>query len=386
MFKDLLSLFGTPPASSLQRKDQWLVLLASFVAMLLVGVMNGLISPDFQHLLLVASLGPTIVLVFVVPNSPFSQPYPVLMGHFLGAVIGVSCAYLPLEIYWTAAIGITLCISVMFFVGAVHPPAGATTMMPIILGADAVGGFYFVYFPVLSNMTLLVIFALLFHRYLLKKEYPSRAVPTSDPIHKHKDASPLVRLGLQSDDLKGALQDMGAYLDISEKDLTRVYGLAQQRAYTRKFGEIRCKHIMSRDVIGASAATTLEDAWAMLREHKIKVLPVLDDERQVVGIVSLVDFVKRAHLKGFDGMYEQLESFVKGNDDAAPPRVADIMVSPVFSVNEDDLIAQIVPLLSDQGMHHVPVLDADQRMAGIITQSDLIAALYSSSANMDVPD
>ncbi len=386
MFKDLLSLFGTPPASSLQRKDQWLALLAAFVAMLLIGVTNSLITPDFQHLLLVASLGPTIVLVFVVPNSPFSQPYPVLMGHFLGAVIGVSCAYLPLEIYWTAAIGITLCIFVMFFVGAVHPPAGATTMMPIILGADAVGGFYFVYFPVLSNMTLLVIFALLFHRYLLKKEYPSQAVPASDPIHKHKDASPLVRLGLQSDDLKGALQDMGAYLDISEKDLTRVYGLAQQRAYTRKFGEIRCKHIMSRDVIGVRSTTTLEDAWAMLREHKIKVLPVLDDERRVVGIVSLVDFIKRAKLKGFDEMYGQLEGFVQGMGRAEPPLIAEIMVSPVFSVNEQDFIAQIVPLLSDQGMHHVPVLDADQRMAGIITQSDLIAALYSSSANMEVPD
>ncbi len=383
MFKDFLSLFGTPPASSLQRKDQWLALFASFVAMLVVGVVNSLLSPGFPHLVLVASVGATIVLVFVVPTSPFSQPYSVLMGHCLGAVVGVSCAYLTLEVYWAAAIGVASCILLMFLTRSMHPPACATTMMPIIVGADTVNGFYFVYFPVLSNMLLLVLVAFLFHRFLLKKEYPTQPTPTSDPIHKHKDASPLVRLGLQPADLKGALEEMNSYLDISEKDLTRVYSLAQQRAYTRKFGEVRCKHIMSRDVITVAPNTPLEEAWSLLRAHKIKVLPVLDDDRKVVGIVSLVDFVKRAHLKGFDDMYEQLEGFVKGQE-GKPPHVSEIMVSPVFSVNERDFIAQIVPLLSDQGMHHVPVLDADQQLAGIITQSDLIAALYSSSANQNL--
>lgn len=384
MINSLISVFGPPPASNLKRKDQWLALLASFVAMLVVVLVNSLIIPDFQHLLVVASLGATVVLVFVVPNSPFSQPYTLLMGHFLGAVIGVACAYLPLDLYLSTAIAISLCIFAMFLTGSMHPPAGATTMMPIIIGADEVGHFYFVLFPVMSNIVLLLLLALIIHRYWLKKEYPSKPTPTSDPIHKHKDASPLVRLGLQPSDLHGALQEIGTYLDISEQDLTRVYGLAQQRAYTRKFGEIRCKHIMSRDVISVTPTTTLEDAWALLRGHKIKVLPVLDTDQEVVGIISLVDFVKRAHLKGFNEMYGQLEDFVKGDNQSRPPLVREIMVTPVFSVNEYDLIAQIVPLLSDQGMHHVPVLNEERQMTGIITQSDLIAALYSSSANLEV--
>ncbi|MEH6357836.1 MAG: CBS domain-containing protein [Pseudomonadales bacterium] len=379
MLKNLLNLIGTPVASSLQRKDQFLALLASFIAMVCIGLLSGWLTPQLQTLLLVASLGPSIVLIFVVPNSPFSQPYPLLMSHFLAAIIGVSCAYLPLDLFLTGAIGLTLCMLAMFAFGCVHPPAGATTMMPIIVGPTAVGGFNFVVFPVLINMGILIILALVFHKWWLKKEYPVHATPTSDPIHQHGDASPLVRLGLHPDDLEAALKDFDAYLNITEKDLTQVYGLAQQKAYTRKFGEIRCKHIMSHDVITVSETTTLEDAWGLLRKHKVKILPVVDQDRRVLGIVSLVDYLKRADLKGYDRLFQRLEDFVTGEGAEDAPTVIDIMASPVFTVNHSDLIASLVPLLSDKGMHHVPVVDDEQRLAGIITQSDLIASLYSSS-------
>lgn len=362
-----------------------MALMASFVAMFFVGWFSYWLTPPLEPLLLVASLGPSIILVFVVPNSPFSQPYSMLMGHFVSAVIGVGCAYLPLELYWTAAIGITLCMFVMFFVGAVHPPAGATAMMPIIVGPEAVGSFHFVYFPVLINMTLLVILAAIFHRWWLKKEYPARPTPKQDPIHKHNDASPLVRLGINPEDLEGALKDLDSFLNITEKDLTRVYGLAQERAYTRKFGEVSCADIMSRHVISVTRDTELEEAWAQLRQHKVKLLPVIDQQKQVVGIISMVDYLKRADLKTYQGLYERLEGFVKADSkDVDTPRVVgDIMASPAFTVNESDLISSIVPLLSDKGMHHVPVIDSNKQLAGIVTQSDLIAALYSGSIHTE---
>ncbi|WP_333796115.1 CBS domain-containing protein [Rheinheimera sp.] len=39
-------------------------------------------------------------------------------------------------------------------------------------------------------------------------------------------------------------------------------------------------------------------------------------------------------------------------------------------------LVAVVPLLSDLGLHHIPVLDQQQRLCGLISQSDLIAALY----------
>lgn len=385
MFRKWLILFGTPEASSLHRKDQWLAVLASCIAMMSIGLISDWLTSDLQTLLLVASLGPSIVLVFVVPNSPFSQPYPLLMGHFVAAIIGVSCAYLPVDLYLSAAIGITVCMLAMFFLDCVHPPAAATAMMPIIVGPQAVDGFHFVYFPVLSNMAVLVILAMVFHRWWLKKEYPVHATPVSDPIHKHEDASPLVRLGINPNDLEDALKEFDAYLNITEKDLSQVFGLAQEKAYTRKMGETRCQDIMSRDVITVDAATDLEEAWVLLRQHKVKLLPVVDQERHVTGIVSLVDYLKRADLKTYEGLYDRLEHFVKGDsrDSGAPSHVGHIMATPAFTVKQSDLVVSLVPLLSDKGMHHIPVVDENNKLVGIVTQSDLIAALYSGSIHQN---
>ncbi len=55
-----------------------------------------------------------------------------------------------------------------------------------------------------------------------------------------------------------------------------------------------------------------------------------------------------------------------------------MMSSPVRSARVDMTITDLVPEMADRGLHHLPVLDQDGRLAGILTQSDLIAALYRS--------
>jgi CBS domain-containing membrane protein len=42
-------------------------------------------------------------------------------------------------------------------------------------------------------------------------------------------------------------------------------------------------------------------------------------------------------------------------------------------------IVELVPLLSERGLHHIPIVDAERRLIGMVTQSDLIAALYAGS-------
>jgi CBS domain-containing membrane protein len=52
------------------------------------------------------------------------------------------------------------------------------------------------------------------------------------------------------------------------------------------------------------------------------------------------------------------------------------MSTPVVSVTEDSHMVDLVFLLSDRGLHCLPVVDDQQRLVGMITQTDLIAALY----------
>jgi len=238
--------------------DQWPALGAATLSMLAIGLVSALVTPGIQPLLLVASSGASIILIFILPNSPVSQPYPLIMGHLICATVGVSCALLPVDINIQAALCILACLLAMVLLDCLHPPGGATGLMPVIVGADAVGTYTYIFFPVLVNMLVLLILGILFHRYCLKKEYPSQASPLQDPIHRHKDASPLTRLGISHKDLDAALKVYDAQLNITEKDLSRVYGLAQQNAYARKFGEVRCKDIMSRDVVTVERDTELE--------------------------------------------------------------------------------------------------------------------------------
>ena len=166
-------------------------MIVSFLTMFIIAVISSLIAPELHPLLLVASIGASIILVFVLPTSPVSQPYSLIVGNVVSAFIGVACANLPFELYLNAAICISCCMFAMFALNCIHPPAGATAMMPVIVGSEAVGGYYFAIFPVLVNMIILVILGVIFHRLWLNKEYPSRPMESKDPIHKHKDASPL---------------------------------------------------------------------------------------------------------------------------------------------------------------------------------------------------
>jgi CBS domain-containing membrane protein len=59
-----------------------------------------------------------------------------------------------------------------------------------------------------------------------------------------------------------------------------------------------------------------------------------------------------------------------------PRTVSDIMTRRVQSALPETMIAKLVPPMADMGLHHMPVVDHDNHVVGIITQSDLIAALF----------
>ncbi len=61
------------------------------------------------------------------------------------------------------------------------------------------------------------------------------------------------------------------------------------------------------------------------------------------------------------------------------PRVAALMTTDVRSVDARTPIAELVPMFAHFGHHHIPVIDHDARLVGMITEADLIAGLYRQS-------
>ncbi len=138
---------------------------------------------------------------------------------------------------------------------------------------------------------------------------------------------------------------------------------------------MRCADIMSRKLITVGHGTPLQQAWALFREHRIKALPVVDSAGAVVGIVTPAYFIRAAGVGGNAGF----DAAPRGRASAAvapqAERVGQIMTRQVRVASVDRHLAELIPLFGSTGHHHIPVVGDSDRLVGMITQSDVVAAL-----------
>jgi CBS domain-containing membrane protein len=387
MRKSFVNLLGyfVSEASTLSTAEKFRSALAAFVAIFLLGYISSRFVSGIGLPILVGSMGASAVLVFAISHSPLAQPWPLVGGSILPALIGVSCWKLVPDTLLAAALSISLSLIVMQLLRCLHPPGGSLAILPLVGDASVHElGYRFVLQPVALNVLTLLLLGILLNNLLPGRRYPARASVARNGLHKHDDPTSLDRIGMQPSDLRNALKEMDTYLDVSEDDLSRLYKMAGMQSYRRKMGEICCADIMSRDLVTAEYGTELEEAWALLHHHKIKAIPVIDRSRRVIGIITLVDFLKRANLKTYDTFQDKLIKFIRrtpGINSDKPEVVGQIMAAPVYSAKETMHIVELVPLLSERGLHHIPVVDAERRLTGMVTQSDLIAALYAGSVS-----
>jgi CBS domain-containing membrane protein len=363
--------------------------LAAFAAILAVGFLSSLFLEGAGLVVLVASMGASAVLLFAVPHSPLTQPWPLVGGTLLSALIGVACARTIADPWLAGSTAVAASILAMHLTQSLHPPGGAIALLAV-LGGESVRaeGYWFVLAPVGLNVLLILAAALLINNLLPGHRYPARPVSKIDRRHHHQDLTPLGRLGLNRDDIEAALRDFDIYLDVSEDDLVQVVDRAGVHAFRRKIGKLTCADIMSRDLVTAEYGSELEEVWARLRYHRVKAIPVVDRFQHVIGMVTLVDFLKRANLKTYETFEDRLVKFIRRtpgvNADKAEV-VGQIMATPAVTVRMDTHISELVPLLSDKGMHHIPIVDDKNRLVGMVTQSDLIAAMYTCYVMKEEP-
>lgn len=136
--------------------ERTVAILGSLVAMLIVFAVSGSM-PGGSHVLIVASTGASAVIIFTVPHGRLSQPWPVLVGHLLCGLIGVTCAKWLGTGPMSAAITVSLCVLAMNVGRCLHPPAGATALTAVLGGSIITDlGYSFVLAPVMVNMLTLI--------------------------------------------------------------------------------------------------------------------------------------------------------------------------------------------------------------------------------------
>lgn len=176
---------------------------------------------------LIASMGASAVLLFALPHSPLSQPWPVLGGHLIAATIGITCSQQIPQAMVAAAVAVAAAIVVMYYLRCLHPPGGATALAAATSGAAHQLGYEFVLTPVLLNVMCMLIIAIVFNYIFPWRRYP--AVLAHSRISPEEEV-PESELGISTEDLSFALRRMESFIDVSAQDLTEIYALALQHA------------------------------------------------------------------------------------------------------------------------------------------------------------
>lgn len=140
---------------------------------------------------------------------------------------------------------------------------------------------------------------------------------------------------------------------------------------------------MKKNVVTVKEDTTVEDLAKLLSSKKIGGTPVVNDENQVVGIVSEEDLVSLdadihfPHYVQFLDSVIFLESTKKFEErvrKAAATAVRDIMVTEVITVQKDMPAHEVATIITDKQVNRLPVLDGDV-LVGIITRADIVRAI-----------
>lgn len=351
LLRRLLRAFG-PAVTRPNPKEIVRAALGAGIGLLAAGFLARALHAPGTSAFLIAPLGATAFLLFVVPNSPLAQPWSAIIGNSLSAVIGITVIRLFPAGPEAIALAVMLAVLCMMLARAMHPPGGAVALL-VALNPDAVlkAGYVYAASPVLLDTTVLVFLAIAWNR-LTGRHYPFRQPPEQSP-HGTRDQVAERRLGLPPADLARILREMNLAENIGPEDLARVIGVAEAEATARHLGGLTCGDVMSHDIVAVGPRAHIDDLAALFREHRFKTLPVIGPDGDFMGLVSQSDVI---------GL----------TDDRT--EAEQLMTPHLVTVTPITPIARLLTILADGGQQSVPVVDQG-RLVGLLSRTDMINAM-----------
>lgn len=225
MLKTIYGYLGIEPDTASQR-EKIISGLGGFVGIFAVIHLSSALTAMPDMPLIVASMGASAVLLFAAPHGRFSQPWNLIAGHLVSALIGVSCALWVDDVPLAAALAVGLSITAMYYLRCIHPPGGATALFAVIGSPEIQAlGYQYVLTPIGLNVLIILVVALAVNFLTVWRRYPA---------HLHRRLRPVSvapRLpSLQDSDIDYALRHIGSYVDVSYEELETIYRLAEQHA------------------------------------------------------------------------------------------------------------------------------------------------------------
>lgn len=296
---------------------------------------------------LVAPFGASALLVLVVPNSPLAQPWPLIVGSLVPALVGIAVAQLGLPVIPAAAVALGLAVAAMILLRAVHPPGGAVALIPVLAEPASLSeGLRLALLVVGPESVLLLAFALLWHR------ATGRVYPLRQP-----DEVPRAAIRFGREELAAILERLRLSANIGVADFARLLAAADQisTADDRVAG-LTCLDAAGPPKPPLAPGDGLAAARAQMLGCGAYTLPVTDPAGLLLGVLSQSDLLRMA---------------------AAPPEttVAAAMTAAPVTLGAGDSLQQGLGTLVAGGWRAVPLVDGQGRCLGMLSRADLLAVL-----------
>lgn len=183
-------------------------------------------------------------------------------------------------------------------------------------------------------------------------------------------------------DILAAMKDIQGYIDISPGDFKEVFQVAFRHAVQRIKNSLTAKDIMTRPVHCIGLEMNLMQAAAFMADKRISGAPVVDGEGRIAGMVSEKDFLARMGL-GKSVSFMQIIARCLNNKGCMVTTlrnhgIRDIMTTPAVTAGTGITIGAISALFIDRQINRLPIVDADGRLAGIVTRTDLVRSYHAT--------
>ena len=149
------------------------------------------------------------------------------------------------------------------------------------------------------------------------------------------------------------------------------------------FSSLRVRDICQRDVVAVSKDDTVSFALSLIVENRTSALPVINSAEKCLGMISASDIIGLVHeldeetTEPADPAPQWLFSKLKDHD-LGRRKVEELMSSSVAAVRLADTLYDAAGVILRNKIHRLPVLDEKDRVAGIVSTTDLLEALVEN--------
>jgi CBS domain-containing protein len=130
---------------------------------------------------------------------------------------------------------------------------------------------------------------------------------------------------------------------------------------------LQAKTIMKKDVVTLYPQDTLDKAIELLIEKKVTGIPVINEDHTLAGIITEKDILKY--------ILEQNPIRPLTDSNLCEHTVFHAMTANVITFDEETPISEICECLARHEFRRVPIVDANGKLAGIVSRKDIIAVI-----------